>query len=265
MVSAPSPKFWGILNITPDSFSDGDATAFTRDGKPNTKIFLQRAQKIIAEGAAILDIGAESTRPNAQAITAEEEWKRLKPVLQELIPTCSIPISIDTYKTEIAELALSMGVAIINDVRGLQGDPKMAHVIARHNAAAVIMHWEKQTRQESLLLAIEKFWRHSLELAQSAGIPEEKIFLDPGIGFDKSDEDNWEIIRNLDYLQKKFAPIPILLGVSRKRFIQHFSQSTNRELWDLGSCAIANEALAQGVFHFRVHNVALHRTLLHHE
>lgn len=265
MTSAASAQFWGILNITPDSFSDGTATAFTPDGKPKTEFFLQKAQSLIAEGATILDIGAESTRPNAKTISAEEEWKRLEPVLKELIPTCPLPISIDTYKAEVAEKALSMGATIINDVRGLQGNPEMAHVIARHNAGAVIMHWKKETRHESLLFAIEKFWQHSLEMALRAGISQEKIFLDPGIGFDKTDEDNWEIIRNLNYLQKKFAPIPILLGVSRKRFIQHFSQSTSRELWDLGSCAIANEALAQGVFHFRVHNVALHRTLTHHD
>ncbi len=200
----------GILNITPDSFSDGG-----RFFSPETA--LQHAEQLIQEGADILDIGAESTRPGHAEISAEEEWMRLEPVLREIIPGCPVPVSVDTQKAVVAEKALSLGVHIINDIWGLQKDPEMAKVIGESQAAVVIMHNKENTEYKNLLADLLAFLEQSIELALKNGIPEDRIIVDPGIGFGKTLEQNLEVLNRLNEL--KILGYPILLGVSRKSVI----------------------------------------------
>ena len=170
----------GIVNVTPDSFSDGGQ--FFKPDKA-----LVQARRIEAEGADIIDVGAESTRPGAIEITAEEELRRLVPVLQSLVPATSLPISVDTYKAAVAREALRLGASMINDVWGLQRDPEMAAVVAEYQMPIVIMHNQKDTIYErDLIETLRCFFEKSLQIAHAAGIAKANILLDPGIGFGKN-------------------------------------------------------------------------------
>ncbi|NLI90647.1 MAG: dihydropteroate synthase [Peptococcaceae bacterium] len=200
----------GILNVTPDSFSDGGKFALLENA-------LTQAAKLIEEGADILDIGAESSRPGYIPVSAEEEWSRLEPVLKELIPACKIPISVDTQKAEIAEKALLLGAHIVNDIWGLQKDPKMIKVVAGTGASIIIMHNKENTRYENIMGEVLSFLEQSIESALQHGVEEDHIVIDPGIGFGKTPEQNMEVISRLDEL--KVLGFPILLGVSRKSVI----------------------------------------------
>lgn len=200
----------GILNITPDSFSDGGKYS-------EIEAALKQAERMIQEGADILDIGAESTRPGHAGISAEEEWARLEPILREIIPSCPIPISVDTQKAAVAEKALQMGVHIINDIWGLQKDTEMAKVIGDSQAAVVLMHNRENKEYENLVSEILVFLEKSIEIALKAGIKENQIILDPGIGFGKTPEQNMEVLSRLD--EFRTLGFPLLLGVSRKSVI----------------------------------------------
>jgi dihydropteroate synthase len=200
----------GIVNITPDSFSDGGKFYNPADA-------LRQAEKLITEGADILDIGAESSRPGYHPVSAEEEWQRLEPLLRELLPHCSVPISLDTQKAAVAEKALDLGVHIINDIWGLQKDPHMAKTIAGAGAAIVIMHNQDGTEYRNLMGDIQQFLEHSIEKALQSGVAENQIVIDPGIGFGKNPEQNMEVLSRLEEL--RVLGVPILLGVSRKSVI----------------------------------------------
>lgn len=243
----------GILNLTPDSFSDGGRFF-------NLKQALQQAKRIEQEGAHILDIGAESTRPGAPQISIDEEANRLFPILHEIIKQVQIPISIDTTKSKIAEESLRMGVQIINDVSGLRHDPKLADSVHKYGAGLVLMHrrgtsetMQSLTSYDSLIPEILNELSQSIRIALSAGISDDQIVVDPGLGFSKTAEQNFEIIREL-YQFKHFSR-PILVGASRKSFLGKLT-GRNPEERDISSSAIAALLVERGANILRVHDVA---------
>jgi dihydropteroate synthase len=242
------PLVVGILNVTPDSFSDGGAFF-----APAAAI--AHAQQMAADGADIIDIGAESSRPygNAVAISAGEELRRLEAVLPAVV-RMGRPVSIDTMKAAVAEWALQQGAAIVNDVWGLQRDPDMAGVVARHQAPVIVMHnREAADRDIDILNDIAAFFERSLAIAARAGIRRDAIMLDPGIGFGKTPEQSMTAIARLDRL-KEFN-LPLLVGASRKRFIDAVTPAPpDRRL--AGSIAAHILAVLNGAALIRVHDVA---------
>ena len=204
------PQVMGILNVTPDSFSDG--------GKYNgMEQALRHAQKMIAEGADLIDVGGESTRPGHVQISDEEEIARVTPVIEALKKEFDIPISIDTYKSHVAEAALQAGADLVNDIWGLKYDEKMAEVIAKYHAACCLMHNREKAEYEEFQKDFIEDMKECVRLAKEAGIADEKIILDPGVGFGKTYEMNLEIIAHLEILQE--LGYPVLLGTSRKSVI----------------------------------------------
>ena len=247
------PKIIGILNVTPDSFSDGGQFL-------DPKHALDQALKMQSEGASIIDIGGESTRPNAQPIDSKEELKRILPIIETLQGVLSIPISIDTYKAEVAQHALSAGASLVNDIWGLQGDPAMATVVAKYNSKIIIMHNQKGTSYASPIIdEINTFFKKSISIAQNAGIPLERIILDPGIGFGKTVEQNKYVIKHLNQFHQHNRPL--LLGTSRKSFIGKTLDLPENQRLE-GTLATTVYGIMQGVEYFRVHDVTAHsRTL----
>jgi dihydropteroate synthase len=236
----------GILNVTPDSFSDGGKYFDEEDA-------VLRAKEMIKEGADILDIGAESTRPGYEVISVEEEINRLTPVIKRLLSEVDVPISIDTYKPEVAEAMLKLGVNIINDIWGLQIDSKMAKVIAKYDVPVVIMHNQNGTEYEKdIMETICDFLRESIDIALDAGVKREKIILDPGIGFGKTSEQNIEVISRLGELND--LGYPILLGTSRKSMIGKILDLPAKERVE-GTLATSVMGVTQGVDIIRVHDV----------
>ena len=242
------PHVMGILNVTPDSFSDG--------GRHNAAdAALTHARAMINEGADILDIGAESTRPGAMPVTANEEWDRLEPVLE---PVCGLgtAVSIDTYKSDIARRACERGAAIVNDVWGLQRDPAMADTVAAAGVHVVMMH-NRQAADASIdiLSDIDRFFERSMELANAAGIAPEKQILDPGFGFGKTVDQNFVILNRFESLKKH--GLPLLSGASRKRMIGEVLQvATDARL--SGSLTVHAVSLLKGAAIIRVHDVGPH-------
>lgn len=239
----------GILNVTPDSFS-GDGTGTAVD------VALDQALAMQAAGCAILDIGGESTRPGSVPVSAEEEAARVMPVLAALRDRLSIPLSIDTSKAVIARRALDCGAHIVNDVQGLQADPAMAGVIAEAGAGVVIMHNRaKAYPNREIMSDIRGFFDKSLEIAEAAGIAPHRIALDPGIGFGKTIDQNLTILNRLPELHDYRKPI--LIGLSRKRFIGAVLDATvDRRL--TGTLAANLTACMAGASVLRVHDVAPH-------
>ncbi|MBU1862973.1 MAG: dihydropteroate synthase [Candidatus Omnitrophica bacterium] len=242
----------GILNITPDSFSEGK-----RYFKKNAAY--RRALEIEAEGAAIIDIGAESTRPGSAGISASEELKRIIPVLDKVVRKIKIPISIDTTKSDVAYECLRRGAAIINDISGLTKDPAMASVVKKFKAGLVIMHMrgepatmQKYTAYKDCVREVIKELRGRMQIARSAGVAFDHIIVDPGIGFSKTVKQNLEIIRNI----KKFHVLkrPLLIGPSRKSFIgKVLNRTVNERL--AGTLASVAGAVDGGAEMIRVHDV----------
>jgi dihydropteroate synthase len=248
LLAAGRPVVMGVLNLTPDSFSDGGKFV-------DPQRAIAHARQMIADGADIIDVGAESTRPygGAVRVSAEEERGRLAPVLG---PVCALgtPVSIDTMKAEVARWALTQGAAMINDVWGLQRDPDMAAVVAEHRTPVVIMHNRDQADPAIDIMAdIEAFFARSLGIASQAGIARGGIVLDPGIGFGKTPEQSITCIAKLSAF-KKFG-LPLLLGASRKRFIASVSPSQPHERIG-GSLASHLYAAEKGAAIVRVHDVA---------
>ena len=200
----------GILNVTPDSFSDGG-----RFDKMNAALL--HAEKMIKEGADILDVGGESTRPGHVQITDEEEIARVVPVIEKLKKEFDVPISIDTYKSAVAEAAVCAGADLVNDIWGLKYDEKMADVIAKHDVACCLMHNRNEAVYDSFLFDFMKDMKECVKIADKAGIARDKIILDPGVGFGKTYEMNLEIIQKLEIMHE--FKLPILLGTSRKSVI----------------------------------------------
>lgn len=254
----------GILNITPDSFS-GDGMLKHEDV---LAAVLTRAESMINDGADILDVGGESTRPGAQLVTPQEELDRVIPVIEALHQRFDVPISIDTYKAEVAEAAVKAGAAYLNDVWGLRADPRMAEVAAKSKLPIILMHNRSKPSQaelqqqlggryigvpyENLLEDVKKELLESVNIAHSAGVKDEQIILDPGIGFGKTVEQNLELINRLDEL--KSLGYPLLLGVSRKSFIGYTLNLPPEERLE-GTAAACTIGIVRGAAILRVHDV----------
>jgi dihydropteroate synthase len=245
------PLVMGILNLTPDSFSDGGKFA-------GLEAALAQARKLAEGGADIIDVGAESTRPGHTPVAPDEEWRRLEPVLGSLVADIALPFSIDTYKAETARRALALGVSVVNDVWGLQRDPAMAETVAEAGAGVVVMHnLDSMDREIDIVADMLNFFERSLRLADAAGIPREKILLDPGIGFGKSKAQNLQALGATRKLKSAFD-LPVLIGVSRKRmFGELLGAGVDDRL--IGTLAANLYTLAQGADVFRVHDAAEHR------
>ena len=248
LLAKTRPLVMGVLNVTPDSFSNGG-----RYLDPQAAVV--HARRLAAEGADILDVGAESTRPygGAVRISIEEERARLAPVLSDVI-ALGVPVSIDTQKAAIAAWALDVGAAIINDVWGLQGDADMARVVAEHQTPVIIMH-NRDTADPAIDIVAEvtDFFRRSLDIAARAGIPRQRIVLDPGIGFGKTAEQSLTCIARLD-AWREFGVL-LLVGASRKRFIHSVAPSEPMDRLG-GSLAAHLLAVENGATIVRVHDVA---------
>ncbi|WP_425805761.1 dihydropteroate synthase [Desulfitobacterium sp. Sab5] len=239
----------GILNVTPDSFSDGGKYVDLKDA-------LCQAEQMIKDGADLLDIGGESTRPGVVPISAEEEWRRLEPVLKELIPGISVPVSVDTYKAEVAEKALAAGAHIINDIRGLQGDPDMARVAGKYHAPVIAMYNQEGTDYHHLIGDMLAFFRKSIQLAEENGLTGDQIIIDPGIGFGKTREQDLEVMSRLE--EFKTLGHPILLAASRKRVIGNVLDLPVDQRVE-GTIATSVIGAAAGVDMIRVHDVLENR------
>jgi dihydropteroate synthase len=250
----------GVINVTPDSFSDGGKFSSPEEAK-------WQAASLIAAGADILDIGGESTRPFSEPVTLEEELCRVIPVIREIREISDCPISVDTVKAEVAEAALNEGADIINDISALRFDPKMADVASTFEAPVVLMHMKGSPRDmqvdpyyEDVVMEVKCFLEKRMAWANSKGIPKEKIVIDPGIGFGKSFQDNLVLINHL----REFTElgVPVMVGVSRKAFlgtIAGINEAGERDVATLG--AIAASAM-RGADLVRVHNVTLTKQVL---
>jgi dihydropteroate synthase len=235
----------GILNVTPDSFSDGGqfVTAETA---------LARARQMVDEGADLIDIGGESTRPGADKVDLEEELRRVVPIVKALHEAIDVPISVDTYKAEVARQALEAGANMINDVSGLRADARMAEVIAAYGCPVVLMHNREQANYEHLLSDVIRDLRESIALAHSAGVEDGQIILDPGIGFAKSHNDNIELLGSLQSIVD--LGYPVLLGTSRKRVVRHTIGADVEDCVE-GTAATIAFGIAQGCQMMRVHDI----------
>ena len=243
------PAVMGILNLTPDSFSDG--------GRFNAlDVAIDHAKAMVAAGCDIVDVGGESTRPTAVPVPEAEELARIEPVLMQLVRELDVPLSIDTYKAAIAARAVDIGAVMINDVWGLQRDPKMADVVAQTEAALVITH-NRAERDGSvdIFADMRRFFDRSLALAAEAAVRSEAIILDPGIGFGKTTQQNVEALRRIPDL--KDYGFPILIGASRKRFLGSLT-GDGIEGTLIGTVAVNLIAAQAGASIFRVHDVAEH-------
>jgi len=243
----------GVVNATPDSFSG--------DGLFNApEIAVEQALRMARDGADVIDIGGESTRPGSEPVSPEEETRRVLPVIKGIRKASPIPISIDTYKSQVAQKALDEGADVINDISGLRFDPEMAGIAARHGAPVIVMHikgsprdMQKHPAYDALMPEIMDYLRGSIWKALDAGIPEDRIIIDPGIGFGKTFDHNLEILRNLSELIS--LEKPILTGVSRKAFIGYILGGAPPEERLEGTLAAIAVAVANGADIVRVHDV----------
>jgi dihydropteroate synthase len=249
----PSAVLMGILNVTPDSFSDGGEFA-TREAA------LDQARRMLAEGAAIIDVGGESTRPGAEAVPAAVEQARILPVIAALAAEGDAIVSVDTYRAETARLAVAAGAHIVNDVHGLQREPDIARVAADTGAGLVVMHTGRDREKLPDVIADQfLFLRRSVEIAGEAGVAAAQIVLDPGFGFAKDGAENLELIARFGELAA--LAFPLLVGTSRKRLIGHLA-GNDREARDIGTAATSVILRMKGASLFRVHNVAVNRLAL---
>ena len=251
------PRIMGILNVTPDSFFDGGNY---RKKEPA----VERALCMVDEGADIIDIGGESTRPGAEAVSAAEELERVIPVVEALRRQSAVPISVDTYKSRVALEAVAAGANFINDISSFQFDPEMPGVVAGTGAGVFLMHtrgrpreMQKDTDYPDILSEIQTFFTTAIEKALSYGIEKEKIAIDPGIGFAKDTDGNLKILKGLGALTA--LGLPILLGTSRKSFIGKILGQSAPEERLHGSLATIALGVQAGALIFRVHDVAASR------
>lgn len=254
-ISLSKPLVMAILNVTPDSFSDG-GEFFTIERA------LHQAEKLISEGADVLDVGGESTRPNSRRISPEEEIKRVRPVVEQIAERFEIPISIDTSKAEVALEAVKAGAEIINDISGLRFDDNIVKVAAKHQTALVLMHlrgdFETMHRQATvadIFSEVRDGFRQSIEKAESFGVEKTRIALDVGIGFSKTFEQNLKLLAKLDKLVKEFSGFPFVVGTSRKSFIGKILNDAPADERLYGSLATNVVAVWNGAKILRVHDV----------
>ncbi len=247
----------GILNVTPDSFSDGGQFFSLQHA-------INRAKQMVDEGADIIDIGGESSRPNSQSVSLSEEIRRVIPVIKELVKHIDVPISVDTVKAEVARQALDNGAAMINDITALTGDPDMAQVVADYKIPAILMHMKgiPSTMQNNPAYInpvgeINAYLKESMARAEAAGIRREMIIVDPGIGFGKTVGHNYTIIKHLKEIQA--LGVPILMGTSRKSFIRRTLEENANEVtmdeMDMGTQATVAASILGGAHIVRVHDV----------
>jgi len=236
----------GIVNATPDSFSG--------DGLADPDEAVRRALRMVEEGADLIDVGGESTRPGHEPVSKEEELRRVLPVLRRLCPVCPVPVSIDTWKLPVAEAAADAGAAMVNDIWGLRRTPGLARLAAERGLGLVLMHNQDGTAYEGDLLAeIAGSLRWSLEGALAAGVPRERVLLDPGIGFGKTAAQGVEVLRR--FAELTALGQPLLVGVSRKSFLGRvFGQPLEERL--PGTIAAVTAAVLRGAAVVRVHDVA---------
>ena len=235
----------GIMNVTPDSFSDG--------GKYSTMdSYLYRAQEMIAEGADIIDIGGESTRPGYVEISVDEEIQRVLPVIEQMKRRFDIPISLDTYKSEVARAGIEAGVDMINDIWGLKKDSEMANIISQGHVACCLMHNRAAADYKLFIKEVLEDVASSIRIAKEAGIEESKIMVDPGVGFAKDYEQNLDVLRHISEFQN--LGYPVLLGVSRKSVIGLTLQVPVEERLS-GTLALSAYGMMQGCSFLRVHDV----------
>ena len=244
------PLVMGILNVTPDSFSDG---GHHDEGARAIAHGLQ----MVADGADILDIGGESTRPGYTPVSPEDEIARVEPVIHALAAQVAVPISIDTMKASVAARALAAGASIVNDVWGFQRDPDMARVVADHGAAAVLMH-NRATEDATLDIVeeVRSFLLRSMDIAQAARISLDRLILDPGIGFGKTPEQNMRLVREIGVLAA--LGCPVLLGASRKRIIGTVTGRADPRDRLAGTLALHTLGALRGARILRAHDVAPH-------
>lgn len=242
----------GILNVTPDSFSDGGNYV-------DPFLASEQAAQMIEDGAHIIDIGGESTRPGAAPVSQEEELKRIIPVIERISRDVNVPISVDTYKAHVAERALDAGAHIINDISGLRFDPPMAHVAAKYRCPIIVMHikgkpgnMQSNPHYDSLICEVIDYLEESICMAEEAGVSPNNIVIDPGIGFGKRFEDNLQLIKRLD--EFKELGKAILVGPSRKSFVGHILDTPPEERVE-GTIAASIIAIEKGAHIIRVHDV----------
>lgn len=250
----PKPLVMGILNVTPDSFSDGGRHNLVANA-------LAHARQMIAEGADIIDIGGESTRPGAEPVGVQEELDRVLPVIDALVASgITTPISVDSYKPLVADQAIQAGAVIINDVRGLQGAPEMADVAATYGVPVIAMHWQKdRDRSVPLLDDMRRYFDATIARAEQAGISRTALILDPGFGFGKSLQDNYKLLANLKHACGE--SFPVLVGTSRKSMIGKLLENQPDERL-AGTIATTVLGYINGGHIFRVHDVRANRDAL---
>ncbi len=248
----------GILNVTPDSFSDGGLYL-------DPERAVDRALPMEGGGADIIDLGGESSRPGSDPVPADEEIRRILPVLKKIVPRLKVPVSVDTYKVKVAEVAIGEGVSLVNDLTALR-DPKMAELISKEKVPAILMHMrgDPKTMQqdvfyEDVIAEISRFLKERILYAVKEGISPQKILIDPGIGFGKRVEDNWEILKRLEEFKK--LECPIVFGSSRKSFLRKALGEDPREVL-AGSLATALLAAERGATLLRVHDVRVTKELI---
>ena len=248
----------GIINVTPDSFYDGGRYYKSEEA-------INRAYKLYEDGADIIDIGGESTRPGSKSISVSEEIDRVCPVIEKIARDIDITISIDTYKAKVAEEALKLGATIVNDISGLSFDESMAEVIAKYNSHVILMHikgtpdnMQINPQYENLLKEIYSYLEDAKNKAIENGIDRDKIIIDPGIGFGKSLEDNYKILLNIAYFKK--MGFPILIGLSRKSLITKLNNQNVNSLY--ATIALNSISIINGADIIRVHDIEEHRLTL---
>lgn len=249
------PRLVGILNVTPDSFSDGGRFV-------GLQAALERATMMVAQGADMIDIGGESTRPGAAAVPEDIERERVVPIIAALREVSDIPISIDTYKSAVARAALEAGADVVNDISALRFDAAMAEVVAEHEVPVILMHMlgeprsmQQNPQYDNCIKQIAAFFEERIAFAETAGIQRARIILDPGIGFGKRLVDNLDILGHLEALRR--FQLPLLVGASRKSFIKMVHDTGNGADSRIGgSLATALIAARQQVAFLRVHDIA---------
>ncbi|MEE0949904.1 MAG: dihydropteroate synthase [Streptococcus equinus] len=244
----------GVLNVTPDSFSDGGS--YTSVEKA-----LNQAEKMIAQGAKIIDVGGESTRPGYTFVDAEEEIKRVVPVIKALKEKFDVLVSIDTYKTQTARAALEAGADILNDVWAGLYDGEMLALAAEKNVPIILMHNQEEEKYDNITREVCEFLKERANEALASGVAKENIWIDPGFGFAKNEEQNIELLKGLDAVCQ--LEYPVLFGISRKRTVDFLlgggTKATER---DMGTAALSAWAIAKGCQIVRVHNVEANRDIV---
>jgi dihydropteroate synthase len=234
----------GIVNVSPDSFSG--------DGVPEAEAAVEQGLRMVAEGADLLDVGGESTRPGHQSVTAEVELERVLPVVRRLAQESGVPVSIDTWKSPVAEAAVAAGATIINDIWGLQRSPELADLAARNGLGLVLMHNQDGTEYADLMGELLASLRRSIAVAAVAGVPADRVIVDPGIGFGKTAEQNLVVLRRLAELEA--LERPLLVGTSRKSFIGRILDLPVEDRLE-GTAASVAVAILRGADIVRVHDV----------